>query len=37
MEENEVFTPEERDYRAEILAIIRGEHESDKLKELLEE
>ncbi len=37
MEENEVFAPEERDYRAEILAIIRGDYESDKLKELLEE
>lgn len=37
MEENTVFSPEERDYRAEILAIIRGDYTDEQIKELLEE
>ena len=37
MEENNVFSPEERDYRAEILAIIRGEYTDQEIKEKLEE
>ena len=35
MEEKEVFNPEERDYRAEILDLIRNETDDAKLKEQL--
>lgn len=37
MEEKTAYAPEERDYRAEILAIIRGELSGEQLKEQLEE
>ena len=37
VEEKNVFVPEERDYRSEILDILHGEHDDNEIRSLLEE